>query len=148
MQFLGFCHLPIKLDPLNPKMAFLFGFGAPGRRRRHLQITKLGLGKASLIGKWQNMKIDYFENATLKLPDGTTGTTSYTLHLPWYEYSFYLRAKQVYKWHLVSGEQSHGLTNKDTLKLGHIANCGHQFLLQTQFWPPRLFRGCSGLRGC
>ena len=38
---LGFCHLPIKLNPLNPKMAFLFGFGAPGRRRRDLQIGKL-----------------------------------------------------------------------------------------------------------
>ena len=25
-SFLGFCHLPIKPDPLNPKMAFLFGF--------------------------------------------------------------------------------------------------------------------------
>ena len=32
----------MKLDPLNPKMAFLFGFGAPRSRRcrRHLQIAK------------------------------------------------------------------------------------------------------------
>ena len=36
-----FWHIPIKLDPLNPKIAFLFGFEAPGRRRSHLQITKL-----------------------------------------------------------------------------------------------------------
>ena len=40
-SILGFCHLPIKHDPLNPKMAFLFGFEAPGRHRRHLQIGKL-----------------------------------------------------------------------------------------------------------
>ena len=29
--------------------------------------------------------------------------------------------------------ESHSLTNKCTLKLGHIANWGHQFHLQTQF---------------
>ena len=44
--FLGFWDFvsKFKLDPLtlNPKMAFLFGFGAPGRSRRHLQIGKLG----------------------------------------------------------------------------------------------------------
>ena len=34
---------------------------------------------SSLIGKWQNIKIDFFKNATLKLLDGTT---SYTLHQP------------------------------------------------------------------
>ena len=31
------------------------------------------------------------------------------------------------------GEQSHVLTNKDILKLGHIVNWGHQFHLQPQF---------------
>ena len=40
---------------------------------------------SSLIGKWQNMKIDFVENATLKLLDGTT---SYTLHQPWAQITF------------------------------------------------------------
>ena len=40
------------------------------------------------------------------------------------------------------------LTNKYTLKLGHIVNWGHQFHLQTQFWPLRLFGGCSDLGAC
>ena len=35
---------------------------------------------SSLIGKCQNMEIDFFENATLKSHDGTT---SYTLYQPW-----------------------------------------------------------------
>ena len=39
---LRFCHLPMKLDPLNPKMALVFYFGHPGSRGRHLQIRKLG----------------------------------------------------------------------------------------------------------
>ena len=33
--------LPIKLDYLNLKMRLLSGFGAAGRHRKHLQITKL-----------------------------------------------------------------------------------------------------------
>ena len=37
--------------------------------------------------------------------------------------------------------QSHFLTNKDTLKLGHIVNWGHQFHLQHHFWPQRPFWG-------
>ena len=34
---------------------------------------------------------------------------------------------------VITMEESHVLTNKDTLKLGHIANWGHQFHLQPQF---------------
>ena len=41
--------------------------------------------------------------------------------------------------------QSWILTNKYILKLCHIVYCGPWFHLQPQFWPPRLFRGHSGL---
>ena len=33
-----FWHFPIKLDPLITNMTLVFGFGAPGRRRRHFKF--------------------------------------------------------------------------------------------------------------